>query len=221
MLWSYLAEALSGFHVVHSDIVVKFWLLEVPSVERARPACCPRCGIASRPIGGRLQIVGHGLKDRQLRGCVEPDAASAMVIIRVRRYRCLACAAVITVVPAGVAIRQHFGAGTLGLALALFGRGSSSRQVRSHLGGLGAPEAHGWVTLRRWTAALARGALLPRLGPVPLPQSRPRALGRSCLAALLATPKAAVAPDVAPRSPIPRHVTLVNQTANCPNVSRA
>ncbi len=133
-------------------------------------------------------MVGHGLRDRQVRGCIDADGAATMVIIRVRRYRCLVCAAVITVVPAGVAIRRHFGAGTLGLALALFGRGSSARQVRSHLGGLGAPEAHGWVTLRRWTAALARGALLPRLGPVPLPQSRPRAARAAAIIATYAPP---------------------------------
>jgi hypothetical protein len=188
MLWSYLAETLSSFHVVHSDIVVKFWVREMPSVERARPKCCPRCHIGSRPIGERLQVVGHGLRDRQVRGCIDPDGAAAMVIIRVRRYRCLACAAVITVVPAGVAIRRHFGAGSLGLALALFGGGSSARQVRSHLGGLGAPETHGWVTLRRWTAALARGALLPRLGPVSLPRSRPRAARAAAIIATYAPP---------------------------------
>lgn len=111
-----------------------------------------------------------------------------MVIIRVRRYRCLACSAVITVVPAGVAVRRHFGAGTLGLALAYYGDGCSARQIRSRLGGLGAPEAHGWVTLRRWTSALARGALLPRLGPVPLPESRPRAARAAAIIATYAPP---------------------------------
>lgn len=184
VLRSYLAETLSSFHVVHSDIVVKFWVREVPSVERARPTCCPRCRVGSRPVGGSLRVVGHGLRDRQFRGCIDPDGASAIVIIRVRRYRCLVCAAVITVVPAGVAVRRHFGAGTLGLALVLFGDGWSARQVRSRLGGLGAPEAHGWVTLRRWSSALARGGLLPRLDPVPLPQARPRA---ARAAAIIAT----------------------------------
>jgi hypothetical protein len=188
VLRSYLAETLSSCHVVHSDIVVKFWVREVPSVERARPACCPRCHIGSRPMGDGLRVVGHGLRDRQLRGCIEPGCAPAMVIIRVRRYRCLGCAAVITVVPAGVAIRRHFGAGTLGLALALFGEGCSARQVRRRVGGLGAPEAHGWVTLRRWSAALARGALLPRLGPVSLPQSRSRAARAAAIVATYAPP---------------------------------
>jgi hypothetical protein len=188
VLWSYLGETLSGCHVVHSDIVVKFWMREVPSAERARPTCCPRCRVGSRPIGGCLRVVGHGLRERQVRGCLEPDGASTMIVIRVRRYRCLACAAVITVVPAGVAVRRHFGAGSLGLAFALFGHGHSARQVRDRLGGLGAPEAHGWVTLRRWAVALAQGALLPRLGALREPASRDRAARAAIIIATYAAP---------------------------------
>jgi hypothetical protein len=80
MLWSYLAEALSGCHVVHSDIVVKFWLKEVPSAERMRPSCCPRCGVGSRPVGRGLQVVGHGLRDRQLRGCLDSDGPRVCIV---------------------------------------------------------------------------------------------------------------------------------------------
>jgi hypothetical protein len=174
VLRSYLGETLSGCHVVHSDIVVKFWMREVPSVERVRPSCCARCGVGSRPVGGCLQVVGHGLRDRQIRGCIDADHGAACITIRVRRYRCRACGAVMTVVPLGVAARRHFGAGTLGLAVALFGHGCQARQIRERLGGLGAPEVHGWVSLRRWTAALVRGALLARLGPLPLMGPRAR-----------------------------------------------
>jgi hypothetical protein len=183
-----LTEALSGCHVVHSDIVVKFWLKEVPSVERVRPSCCPRCGVGSRPVGGALQVVGHGLRDRQLRGCVDADDAPACITIRARRYRCRACSAVITVVPLGVAARRHFGAGSLGWALALFGQGCPARQIRGRLGGLGPPEAHGWVTLRRWTAALARGALLPRLAALPPTAPRARAARAATVIATYAPP---------------------------------
>ena len=183
-----MGEALSVCHVVHSDIVVKFWLREVPSVERVRPSCCPRCGIGSRPVGGCLQVVGHGLRDRQLRGGLDADGAAACITIRARRYHCRACGAVITVVPLGVAARRHFGAGTLGLAVALFGHGCPARQIRDRLGGLGAPEVHGWVTLRRWTTALARGALLARLGPLPLMVPRARAARAAIILATYAPP---------------------------------
>jgi len=175
VLWSYLGETLSGCHVVHSDIVVKFWMRELPSVERVRPSCCPRCGVGSRPMGGCLQVVGHGLRDRQIRGCIDADGAAVCITIRVRRYRCRVCGAMMTVVPLGVAARRHFGAGTLGLAVSLFGHGCQARRIRERLGGLGAPEVHGWVTLRRWTAALVRGSLLARLGPLPLAEPRARA----------------------------------------------
>jgi hypothetical protein len=188
MLWSYLGESLSRCHVVYSDIVVKFWVRETPSVEQARPACCPRCRICSRPVGACVQMVGHGLRDRQLRGCVDAGDAPTCITIRVRRYRCRACGAVVTVVPLGVAVRRHFGAGTLGLAIALWGQGCQARQLRDRLGGLGAPEVHGWVTLRRWTAALVRGALLPRLGPLPLMPPQARAARAATVLATYAPP---------------------------------
>lgn len=188
MLWSYLGEALSSCHVVHADIAVKFWVREIPSVERARPSRCPRCGVGSRPVGGCLQVVGHGLRDRQLRGCLDADDAPASITIQARRYRCRACGAVITVVPLGIAARRHFGAGTLGLAVALFGHGCRARQIRNRLGGLGAPEVHGWVTLRRWTVALARGALLPRLGPLLVEAPRARAARAAAIIATYAPP---------------------------------
>lgn len=133
-------------------------------------------------------MVGHGLRDRQLRGCLDADSAPVCITIRARRYRCRACGALITVVPLGVAARRHFGAGTLGLAVALLGEGRRARQLRSRLGGLGSPETHGWVTLRRWTAALAQGALLPRLGPLPLVAPRARAFRAATIIATYAPP---------------------------------
>jgi hypothetical protein len=135
-----------------------------------------------------LQVVGHGLRDRQLRGCLDADDAPASITIRARRYQCRACGAVITVVPVGVAARRHFGAGTLGLAVALVGQGYRARQIRDRLGGLGAPEVHGWVTLRRWTVALVGGVLLPRLGALPLAAPRARAARAAAIIATYALP---------------------------------
>jgi hypothetical protein len=60
----------------------RVWVREIPSVERVRPAYCARCRIGSRPVGGCLQVVGHGLRDRQLRGCIGADEVSPRMASR-------------------------------------------------------------------------------------------------------------------------------------------
>lgn len=72
-----------------------------------------------------------------------------------------------TVVPRGVVRRRHFGAGAIGWALFLLGcERRSSRQVRDHVGGLGAAEAGSWVTVKRWLLAVEQGRLF-RARPAP------------------------------------------------------
>lgn len=160
MLRECLRPTVSGSHVVHSDIHVKFWADNVPSAERARPRRCPGCGAAARPVGGRLGLVGHGVRERQVRGPRYAGRAARFCVIHVRRYRCRRCAGVCTVVPRGVVRRRHFGAGAIGWALFLLGcERLSSRQVRDRVGGIGAPEAGSWVTVTRWLSAAARGEL--------------------------------------------------------------
>jgi hypothetical protein len=110
-----------------------------------------------------------------VRGLAEPHGVAGIVIVRVRRFRCLGCGAVVTVVPRGVAARRHFGAGSLGVGLFLLGRGESYRKIRDRLGGLGPPEDRGWRTLRRWGDAAGRGALLDRLAAMPIAAPRKRA----------------------------------------------
>jgi hypothetical protein len=106
--------------------------------------------------------VGHGVRDRQLRGPLEPDAAPAVATLWVRRYRCLECKAVITVVPRGVAPKRHFSASAIGLALYVYGvLDASAAEVSRRLGMWGAgPGA--WRTLSRWTAAIESATLLAR-----------------------------------------------------------
>lgn len=110
-----------------------------------------------------------------MRGAIEPNGVAGIKVLQVRRYRCLGCGAVITVVPRGVAARRHFGAGTIGLGLLLRGRGETQSKIRDRLGGLGAPEDCGWRTLRRWSDAVGRGALLQRLIAIPLADATARA----------------------------------------------
>lgn len=81
--------------------------------------------------------------------------------MRVRRYRCRRCAAVIAVVPRQVLARRHFAAGAIALGLFIFGKlGSIAAETAKRIGcwarGPGA-----WRTLRRWLAAVDAGQLFP------------------------------------------------------------
>lgn len=149
--------------IVRSAIDVKTWLARVPSVEEVRPGQCPRCAAASRPVGRGLQIWGHGLRDRQRRGPLEPLGDPVEVTLRVRRYLCRPCRAVIVVVPLGVVAGRLFAAAAIGLALTLFGVDglplSKVRQRVSPWRRVGA-SAHGsWLAVRRWVRAIREGRL--------------------------------------------------------------
>lgn len=108
-------------------------------------------------------IVGHGVRDRQQLGPDAPGAAPVMIVVPIRRYRCEACSAVITVVPLGVVARRHYSAQAIVLALALFGvERRTPRAVRAAVSPwriIGAA-ASGWITLRRWIAAVRARTLL-------------------------------------------------------------
>jgi hypothetical protein len=140
-------------------------------------------------------VVGHGLRLRQVRGCLDAESGPRVTLVLVRRYRCRACRAVITVLPSGTVARRHFGAGTIGLALALFGeRASPVRAIRERLGGVGPPESRSWVTLRRWAVSAQTGTLFPRLRAVPESESRKRAARAAEVLASYAMPASARAP---------------------------
>lgn len=82
----------------------------------------------------------------------------------VRRYLCTRCAAVLTVVPREIVARRHFGAGAIGIALALLGLlGHPQHAVRDAVGGRSGSRS-GWITLRRWLRAIADGRLFGALG---------------------------------------------------------
>ena len=143
-----------------------------PSVEEARPGRCPGCGAAARPVGGRLGLHGHGLRERQQRGPAAPDSAPVLRVVVLRRYRCVACAAVIAVVPRDVESRRHYSRPAIALALALWSLTSlPPAEVRRRISPwpvVGATAAaEGWVTLRRWARAGRAGRLF---GAVSRPQ---------------------------------------------------
>ena len=151
----------SGAGIVYSTIDVKKWATDVPSVEAARPHCCSCCGAASRPPGAGLVVVGHGLRERQVRG---PAAAFGVPQIRtvlVRRYRCRACRGITTVLPRGLTARRHYSASAIALSLCLYGmRGLSLGETRRRVCAwpvCSAPDR--WTTLATWVDAIDRGRL--------------------------------------------------------------
>ncbi len=120
-------------------------------------------------MGGRVQLQGHGTRERQVRGPCEAGAGAALVVVEARRYRCVPCGAVLIVVPREVWGRRVYSASAMGLALALWGLvKATASQVRRRVCPatvLGAAGATGWATLRRWARDIRRRLLLPRVPP--------------------------------------------------------
>lgn len=150
-------------------MVVKKWAEEIPSAEQMRPGRCSKCGAASRPPGEPLVLVSHGLRERQIRGPAEPAGRPETRVVRVRRFRCLRCGGLTTVLPRGLTARRHYSASSIGLALCLHGlRGLSIGETRRRVctWPVGFETAR-WTTLTTWVAAIDQGRLFPRVRPVP------------------------------------------------------
>ncbi len=159
----------SGTGIVYSAIDVKKWATEIPSVEAARPGCCSRCGAASRPLGEGRVLVGHGLRERQVRGPAGPQGEPETRVILVRRYRCRLCGGLTTVLPRGLTARRHYSASAIGLSLCLYGMqrlsvGETRRRVCTWPVGF---ETERWTTLPGWIAAIEEGRLFPGVRACP------------------------------------------------------
>jgi hypothetical protein len=158
--------------VIQSALDLKSWIAQMPTVAEARPAACPGCKAASCPFGGRIQLQGHGLRDRQVRGPPGPGEEAAVIVIAGRRYRCVCCCAVVLVVPREVLPRRQYSAAAIGLAFALWGlMHATAEAVRLRVSparALGFDAMTGWVTLRRWAKAVRARRLfvsVPAAGP--------------------------------------------------------
>ena len=90
-----------------------------------------------------------------------------MIVIQIRRYVCRSCKAILMVVPRGIARCKHYAATAIAFALGLFGLDgwpqSAVRQAISSWRITSGQNHSTWVTLRRWIAAVADGALWPSL----------------------------------------------------------
>jgi hypothetical protein len=94
-----------------------------------------------------------------------------MQVLMIRRYRCIACRALMTVAPSETLTKRLYTAPAVGWALALFGlvlaTPTAIRQMVSPLRVWGAASAARWQTLRRWAGAAAEGRLFPSVGVLP------------------------------------------------------
>ncbi len=166
-----LAGDRSKSRIVQAALDVKAWLARLPAVDEVRPGRCPACEAPSRPAGGALGLHGHGLRERHQWGPAGPDGLPELIGLLVRRYRCLACGAVVMVVPRGVLRRRLYSASAVALALALFGSARLAPvEVRARLSPLrivGATAASGWASLRRWSRAVRAGRLFPAVRALP------------------------------------------------------
>jgi len=134
----------------------------MPTCAEARPGTCPCCNAATRPVGGRLVVVGHGVVERQVRGPMSAAGRSETIVIQVRRYRCRACKAILVVGPLGLVHRRWYGAGAIALALDAYARGDTSVSIRHRVSPnavVGVSARERWVTLVRWIEAARDGQL--------------------------------------------------------------
>jgi hypothetical protein len=157
--------------VIQGPCDVKGWISRTPTASEARPSHCPCCGKASRPLGARRVVWGHGTRERQIWGPPGPGGAPVITAIRVRRYLCTACDATITVVPRGLAAGWRYSGSAVALALALWG---CMREVQAvvrralspgRICGQSQPQR--WRTLRRWVGAVVEGRLFEALRVAP------------------------------------------------------
>lgn len=156
-----MEETQSKVHVTRFVGEVEDW---PPSVEAARPTICVCCGAPARD-GHRVVLQGHGLRERQQRGPANATAPPECALIRVRRYLCRNCDAVLTVLPATAQAFKHFSGAAIAMALALSGLcGESANAVRRRVNdwkpGAG---ARGWRSLGRWARDAGAGAMFAGL----------------------------------------------------------
>jgi hypothetical protein len=150
-----------------AGIEVKIWQKGLPPVEAVRPARCPRCGHPGAAAGERVGLLGHGVRERQVRGPGAAFAAPEVGSVLLRRYRCRECSALVTVGPRGLCFRRLYTSPAIALALALWAcRRAAAPAVRCRVSPwriVGAAAAAGWASLRRWAQAAVTGALWPGL----------------------------------------------------------
>ena len=148
-----------------------------PSLEKLRPIYCsnPKCGAPARNSEGILQLVGHGVYLRQVRGLT----GVGWIEIWIRRFRCLVCGCTMSVLPDWLHPWRWYAAPVILEALyrrCILGETACSIGKR-----FGRPiDATEWRSLRRWRLQVLIsptlwGWLGSRLGIVEPARDRPKA----------------------------------------------
>ena len=105
-------------------------------------------------------MIGHGVRERQIRGPAAPGERPRLSVILVRRFLCLVCDAVMTVVPKGVVAGRLFSGPAMLLGLFLWSQGGKTqRAVRQALNPWLGLRSRSWRALGRWTRAALSGRL--------------------------------------------------------------
>jgi hypothetical protein len=104
-------------------------------------------------------------------GPQEPAGKPEALTVACRRFRCVACNAVVLVVPRAMLKRRWYSACAIALALALYGidrvAPTEVRRRTSPFGNLGFTAAAGWATIGRWADAVRARRLFPRVRQCP------------------------------------------------------
>ena len=137
---------------------------DAPSREKTRPMHCVLCGQAARKADGTLQVVGHGMYSRQVRGLMKDN----WIVVWIQRFLCLACGRTMSLLPDWLLPWRWYAAPAIVEALC---RHCILKESAVSIGVLfGRPEdATEWKSLRRWRKQLLIspnlwGWLGPRLG---------------------------------------------------------
>jgi hypothetical protein len=141
---------------------------DAPPLEKLRPNHCPnpKCGAPARDGKGGLQLVGHGLYLRHVRGLT----AVGWIEIWIRRFLCRVCGHTMSVLPDWLHPWRWYAAPVIIEALyrhCVLGETACSIGVRFGR----SAESTEWRSLRRWRAQLLVsptlwGWLGPRLGVI-------------------------------------------------------
>lgn len=111
-------------------------------------------------------VVGHGLRGREIEGPIGPGEPPSTTALLARRYHCLACGAVLVVVPRGVGRSSRYSLEAIAYALALWGyaraSASATRARVSAAAARGFVSPEQWSSLRRWTACATALFGVPR-----------------------------------------------------------
>lgn len=127
----------------------------MPEVAAVRPAECPGCGHPGARASGLITLVGHGLRERTVLGPLASGGATECVTLKLRRYRCRDCGAVVVSAPKGILKGMLYSAMAVALALSLWSvEGLAGWRVRQRVSPRGETDDytrwHGWRSLSRW-----------------------------------------------------------------------